>query len=330
MGEGRKRRQSDKNICSIRLLSPSFSSTLLSSLLPYLPPPSFPSLLPLSTLLSPPKKPSPRGKGDYYRLGHADDSHHRLPKRVMGPLAIKKVVDIACGSLHCICCTSDGLVFTWGDNDEGQIGNDTTSPVRGPQVSVCVCVCVCVGGGGGGGGERWKLGDGREDSREGMAVESRCLCGLKDFSLPLSLPLPLPLPFSLFHSPPSLPPSLSPPLLPPFLQLIPMPDDVHIDHVSCGSAHSICWSSIRRKVVCKLPEKVPMEFNHLQNIPSPVLRNRLILLHHFSTLFCKSLSLFSLQSKHSDASAVVSSSEGTLEGFDHLRGILVSSAKVCV
>ena len=150
---------------------------------------------------------------------------------------------------------------------------------------------------------------------------------------PSLTPSPPPPPFFSFpfpSLPPSLPPSLSPPLLPPSLQLIPMPDDVHIDHVSCGSAHSICWSSIRRKVVCKLPEKVPMEFNHLQNIPSPVLRNRLILLHHFSTLFCKSLSLFSLQSKHSDASAVVSSSEGTLEGFDHLRGILVSSAKVSV
>ena len=84
-----------------------------------------------------------RGKGDYYRLGHADDSHHRLPKRVMGPLAEKVVVDVACGSLHCVCCTSDGEVYTWGDNDEGQIGNDSTTPVQGPQVYVCVCVCVC-------------------------------------------------------------------------------------------------------------------------------------------------------------------------------------------
>ncbi|CAI8007319.1 E3 ubiquitin-protein ligase HERC2 [Geodia barretti] len=74
------------------------------------------------------------GKGDYYRLGHADDSHQRLPKRVMGPLANKIVVDVACGSLHCVCCTSNGQVFTWGDNDEGQIGNDSVTPVQGPQV----------------------------------------------------------------------------------------------------------------------------------------------------------------------------------------------------
>ena len=125
--------------------------------------------------------------------------------------------------------------------------------------------------------------------------------------------------------------SLLSPLTP--AQHIPMPDSVHIDHVSCGSAHTICWSSIRRKLVCKLPEKVPMEFNHIQSIPMTVLRNRLILLHHFSNLFCKSLSLFSLQSKHSDliaAGGVGVTGEGAFsDGFDHLRGLLISSAKVC-
>lgn len=76
-----------------------------------------------------------RGKGDYYRLGHGDDSHQRIPKRVMGALATKKVVDIACGSLHCLVCTEDGKVYTWGDNDEGQIGNDNTAAVQAPTVS---------------------------------------------------------------------------------------------------------------------------------------------------------------------------------------------------
>ena len=76
-----------------------------------------------------------RGKGDYYRLGHGDDSHQRSPKRVMGALASEKVVDIACGSLHCIVCTESGKVFTWGDNDEGQVGNDSSTPVQSPHVS---------------------------------------------------------------------------------------------------------------------------------------------------------------------------------------------------
>ena len=91
--------------------------------------------------------PTHRGKGDYYRLGHGDDSHQRTPKRVMGPLAHERVVDMACGSLHCVVCTTSGHIFTWGDNDEGQIGNDTTQPVKSPMV------CRWEGGAGGGAGE---------------------------------------------------------------------------------------------------------------------------------------------------------------------------------
>ena len=114
-------------------------------------------------------------------------------------------------------------------------------------------------------------------------------------------------------------------------QRIPMPDGVHIDHVSCGSAHTICWSSLRRKLVCNLPKRVPMEFNHLQALPMATLRNRLIVLHHFSNLFSKSLSLFSLQTRHGELVAGVGgASEGAFssDGFDGLRGVLVSSAKV--
>ena len=78
---------------------------------------------------------SNRGKGDYYRLGHADDSHQRTPRRVLGLLISENVVDIACGSLHCVVCTESGRVYAWGDNDEGQIGNDTTTAVARPCVS---------------------------------------------------------------------------------------------------------------------------------------------------------------------------------------------------
>ena len=60
----------------------------------------------------------------------------------------------------------------------------------------------------------------------------------------------------------------------------------------------------------------------------PVLRNRLILLHSFSDMFCKSLVLFGLQPRHSDISGIIH--EGVFEGFDKLRSIIMSSAKVCV
>ena len=106
-------------------------------------------------------------------------------------------------------------------------------------------------------------------------------------------------------------------------QAIHVPGDVQVDHVACGSAHTVVWSAMRRKVVCTLPGRVPMEFDHLRNIPMNVLRNRLILLHHFSGLFCKLLTLFGVQSN------LEANLQGaTIEGFDHLRSILMSSAKV--
>ena len=45
----------------------------------------------------------------------------RRPKLVEA-LKDKVVVEVAVGSLHCIACVDDGGVYTWGDNDEGQVG----------------------------------------------------------------------------------------------------------------------------------------------------------------------------------------------------------------
>ena len=69
-----------------------------------------------------------------------------------------------------------------------------------------------------------------------------------------------------------------------------------------------------------------MEFSHLQTVPMYVLRNRLIMLHHFSDLFCKSLTLFGMQPKANEPSSTPH--EGAFEGFDQLRSLLVSSSKV--
>ena len=85
-----------------------------------------------------------RGKGDYYRLGHGDDSHQRTPRRVLGLLAHENVIDIGCGSLHCIVCTESGKVFSWGDNDEGQIGNDTTQAVSVPKVRYATLYAMII------------------------------------------------------------------------------------------------------------------------------------------------------------------------------------------
>jgi len=48
-----------------------------------------------------------RGKGDYHRLGHGTDDHVRRPRRVTA-LQGKKIISIACGSLHCVAVSDSG------------------------------------------------------------------------------------------------------------------------------------------------------------------------------------------------------------------------------
>lgn len=50
-----------------------------------------------------------RGKGDYYRLGHGNDSHVRRPQ-VVEVFRGKKIIDVAVGALHCLAVTEQGQV----------------------------------------------------------------------------------------------------------------------------------------------------------------------------------------------------------------------------
>lgn len=70
---------------------------------------------------------------DYHRLGHGSVDHVRRPKKVAS-LQGKKIVSIATGSLHCVACSDTGEVFTWGDNDEGQLGDGTVSAIQRPRL----------------------------------------------------------------------------------------------------------------------------------------------------------------------------------------------------
>lgn len=91
--------------------------------------------------------------------------------------------------------------------------------------------------------------------------------------------------------------------------------------------------TIQRKSGLKLPScrhrptvccfsKVPMEYNHLQEIPIMALRNRLLLLHHISELFCPCIPMFDLEGR------LGQTGHGPSVGFDTLRGILISQGKV--
>ncbi|XP_038616113.1 E3 ubiquitin-protein ligase HERC2 [Tachyglossus aculeatus] len=175
------------------------------------------------------------GKGDYHRLGHGSDDHVRRPRQVQG-LQGKKVIAIATGSLHCVCCTEDGEVYTWGDNDEGQLGDGTTNAIQRPRLVAA-------------------------------------LQGKK------------------------------------------------INRVACGSAHTLAWSTSKPANAGKLPTQVPMEYNHLPEIPIIALRNRLLLLHHISEVFCPCIPMFDLEGRLDEAG------QGPSVGFDTLRGILISQGK---
>lgn len=65
-----------------------------------------------------------------------------------------------------------------------------------------------------------------------------------------------------------------------------------------------------------------MEYNHLQEIPIMALRNRLLLLHHISELFCPCIPMFDLEGR------LGQTGHGPSVGFDTLRGILISQGKV--
>jgi len=93
-----------------------------------------------------------------------------------------------------------------------------------------------------------------------------------------------------------------------------------INKVTCGSAHTLSWSTNKPSSASRLPPEVPMEYDLLKDIPIKTLRNRLILLHHFSDIFCPNVSMFLLG--HEEATEKI-------VGFDtnKLRGLLVSTVK---
>ena len=59
--------------------------------------------------------------GHVYRWG-GDGRLPTVPELLLGNLEDKKVVEIACGQLHCLCLTSDGQVYSWGNNSNGTLG----------------------------------------------------------------------------------------------------------------------------------------------------------------------------------------------------------------
>jgi alpha-tubulin suppressor-like RCC1 family protein len=59
----------------------------------------------------------------YGKLGHGDESGCSLPKKVETGLTGIHVVNVACGSRHTACFSSDGKLFSWGDKENGVAGH---------------------------------------------------------------------------------------------------------------------------------------------------------------------------------------------------------------
>lgn len=65
------------------------------------------------------------GQGDVGQLGLGPDT---LEKTRFAPiLGLENVVDVVAGGMHTLCLTADGLVWSFGCNDEGALGRPTSS-----------------------------------------------------------------------------------------------------------------------------------------------------------------------------------------------------------
>ncbi|CAG0901286.1 unnamed protein product [Darwinula stevensoni] len=73
------------------------------------------------------------GHNGYCQLGNGSSSQCTVPTLITSNLTDKKVADVACGSHHSMCLTDDGEVFTWGQNNCGQVGLGTTANQPAPR-----------------------------------------------------------------------------------------------------------------------------------------------------------------------------------------------------
>ena len=70
------------------------------------------------------------GQNDHGQLGRGTVSDHEAtPARVA---VLNGVTEISAGRDFGLALRSDGIVFAWGDNGRGQLGNGSTALISGP------------------------------------------------------------------------------------------------------------------------------------------------------------------------------------------------------
>ena len=68
---------------------------------------------------------TPRCRGDFGRLGHGDCADVFIPRRI-ACLAENTVKSVTCGDTHTLAVLNDGRLFSFGRNQNGQLGNGTS------------------------------------------------------------------------------------------------------------------------------------------------------------------------------------------------------------
>lgn len=72
-------------------------------------------------------------RGDFGRLGHGDSNDVFMPQQIafFSGMPIKQV---ACGDTHTLAITDDGALYSFGRNQNGQLGHGNTSDVLSPKL----------------------------------------------------------------------------------------------------------------------------------------------------------------------------------------------------
>jgi uncharacterized repeat protein (TIGR02543 family) len=74
------------------------------------------------------------GAGGNYQLGDGATTNSSVPVAVAtdGVLSGKTIVAIGAGEYHCLAVSSEGQVYSWGPNSNGELGNGTNTPSSVP------------------------------------------------------------------------------------------------------------------------------------------------------------------------------------------------------
>ncbi|XP_060835591.1 E3 ubiquitin-protein ligase HERC2 isoform X3 [Rhopalosiphum padi] len=253
------------------------------------------------------------GKGRYGRLGHGDYEDYLYPKSVQS-LVNYHVVKVACGSgdAQTMCITSDDNVWSWGDGDYGKLGHNISESCKLPckieslsgkgivQIDCGSQFSVALSANGTlytwGKGDYFRLGHGFSDHvRKPKPVSGLQGKKIVQFSTGSLHVLALTDDGEVYawgdNDEGQLGDGTAHPITRP--RPIAALKGKRIQQVSCGSAHSFAWSSDEAcQTDNSTPTTIPLEYDILQEFGVPELRNRLLFLHHFSTIINQTVLLF--------------------------------------